>query len=107
MQDQKIIVIDRDTATLEFVDGVYEVLISKLNSMPYKLYLQTQHWHDFRKEALRAAQYKCQLCNEKNEQLDVHHRDYTNRGHETFNDVIVLCDPCHKKFHGKGEVIPC
>lgn len=99
MQDQKII--DRDTATLEFVDGVYEVLILKMKTIPYKLYLQTQHWQHFRKEALKAAQYKCQLCNEKNQQLDVHHRDYTNIGRETFNDVIVLCDPCHKIFHKK------
>ncbi len=101
MEDQKINVIDRNTATLEYVDGVFEVAVLQLQTMPYKLYLQTKHWQHFRVEALKAAQYKCQLCNENKEQLDVHHRDYINRGCETFNDVIVLCDPCHKKFHGK------
>jgi hypothetical protein len=102
----KLEIIDRATATLEFVNGVYATLIMQLRALPYKLYLQTEHWQHIRQEALKAAQYKCQLCNEKDKILDVHHRDYKNLGCETFNDVIVLCDQCHKKFHGKQDT-PC
>jgi len=92
-------VISRATAALEFVNGVYEASILQMKALPYKLYLKTEHWQHFRIEALKFYQHKCQLCNEKEKQLDVHHRDYKNLGCETFNDVIVLCDPCHKTFH--------
>jgi hypothetical protein len=94
-------IIDRQTAALEYINGVYEIAILQLRNMPYEQYLQTEHWQHFRLEALKAAQYRCQLCNGNDRQLDVHHRDYKNLGCETFNDVIVLCNPCHKTFHGK------
>lgn len=71
MEVQKIEVISRNVAALEFIDGVCSVAIMQMQNMPYKLYLQTQHWQHFRKEALKAAQYECQLCNEKDKQLDV------------------------------------
>ena len=99
---QKLNIIDRETATLEFVDGTHDANILQMRVMPYKLYLQTKHWQHFRGETLKFAQYKCQLCNCKDKELNVYHRDYINLGYETFNDVIVLCGDCHKIFHGKN-----
>ena len=77
-----------------------EAYISHLKTMPYKDYLQTEHWQEFRKKALRKAGYKCQLCNNGG-LLNTHHRTYENKGHETYSDVIVLCQDCHGKFHDK------
>jgi len=94
-------VMDRDTAVLQFIDGTHDITISQMRSMPYKLYLQTKHWQHFRVEALRFAQYKCEHCGCENEELNVHHKSYINVGCETFNDVIVLCKECHRIFHGK------
>ncbi len=74
-----------------------------LKTMPYKDYLQTDHWKKTRKKALYKADYKCQLCNSK-EKLNVHHKTYENRGCEKSEDLIVLCEECHGKFHGKIKV---
>lgn len=74
--------------------------IKELKTMPYKEYLQTDHWKNVRKRALFRANYKCQLCGSK-ENLNVHHNTYENRGEEKDEDLVVLCENCHGKFHDK------
>jgi 5-methylcytosine-specific restriction endonuclease McrA len=78
--------------------------VAELKTMPYKQYLQTEHWQKFRKEALEWADYRCQLCNNGNTTLNVHHRTYENRGNESLEDVIVLCKDCHEKFHNITKI---
>ena len=72
--------------------------IKKLQSMRYKDYLKSQYWQAIREKALKNADYRCQLCNSQ-ENLNVHHRTYTNKGNEKLEDLIVLCNECHKIFH--------
>lgn len=72
--------------------------ITNLKSMPYKDYLQTDHWKTLRKRKLKQARYKCQICSSK-EDLNVHHNTYENRGCEEDEDLVVLCKQCHEKFH--------
>ena len=77
----------------------------KASTMPYAEYLQTQHWQNVRRQALRRAKYKCQLCNNDNGVLHVHHKTYEHLGDEQDDDLIVLCKACHEKFHDKqGEI---
>jgi hypothetical protein len=71
----------------------------ELNSLPYKEYLQTDHWKSLKKKALVLAGNSCALCQTKDKQLHVHHKTYKNRGKETQKDLIVLCKDCHAKFH--------
>ena len=71
-------------------------------NMPYQEYLKTDHWIRVSTIAKEAANNKCQLCN-SNGHLHTHHRAYKNLGHEKLNDVIVLCQACHEKFH---NIIP-
>jgi 5-methylcytosine-specific restriction endonuclease McrA len=35
--------------------------------------------------------------------VNVHHRTYEHHGeeHQYLDDLILLCHPCHSKFHGK------
>lgn len=66
--------------------------------MPYREYLQTEHWQRLRITMLKRSRFHCQLCNAKGK-LVVHHRTYERRGEELLQDLIVLCDPCHKKHH--------
>lgn len=73
----------------------------ELKSMPYQEYLQSDEWQATRKQALRRAGFKCQLCNTGDVVLDVHHRTYENRGNEHYTDIIVLCRSCHSKHHNK------
>jgi hypothetical protein len=74
--------------------------VQQLASMPYRDYLKTAHWQLKRQEAITSASNRCQLCNSA-ERLEVHHRTYERRGHELPEDLTVLCDKCHGKFHGK------
>ena len=79
--------------------NVREILdVAAFRRMPYKEYLYTEHWREFRKVALKNAKNKYQLCN-KSGKLHVHHRTYENRGCEDINDVTVLCQECHEKHH--------
>lgn len=75
-------------------------LLHELKTMPYADYLQTEHWQEKRRSALKSAHFRCQLCNTQDE-LHVHHRTYERRGEENMKDLIVLCKNCHAKFHDK------
>lgn len=74
-----------------------------LKTMPYKDYLQTEHWKATRMAMLKRANFRCQLCNTQG-QLHVHHRTYIRRGEENYGDLIVLCATCHQTFHDNLEV---
>lgn len=65
----------------------------------YSSYLETSHWENIRNLKLKEAEYKCQLCSKKDVKLHVHHNTYERIGDEDMNDLIVLCEDCHKKFH--------
>ncbi|HBV95804.1 MAG: hypothetical protein JL50_10950 [Peptococcaceae bacterium BICA1-7] len=78
--------------------------IKRLKSLPYKQYLQTEHWQKIRRNALKRANNRCQLCNSGG-LLNVHHRHYETKGEEKYTDVIVLCQGCHGKFHDKMPTI--
>jgi hypothetical protein len=71
----------------------------RLRAIPYREYLETPEWKALREKKLKAARFRCELCNEPG-QLNVHHRTYERRGNEHLKDLIVLCRGCHEKFHG-------
>ena len=73
-----------------------------LRTMPYRDYLLTPEWLTRRAEALARANYRCQVCNRAEGELNVHHRTYERRGYEHPDDLVVLCRPCHALFHGRG-----
>ena len=64
-------------------------------------YYKSPGWQRRRLEAMQYADFRCQLCNAKDKQLHVHHRTYDSFKDEPPNDLIVLCEDCHAKFHGK------
>lgn len=63
----------------------------------YEEYLLTKHWREFRNNYIKAVGSYCESCGEEGEQL--HHLNYDTLGNEDFDDVIFLCDKCHKKEH--------
>lgn len=77
--------------------------IAALRAMPYKDYLQSEHWQYRRFVHLAFAENRCQVCN-SDRRLNVHHRSYERRGYERASDLIVLCGACHKLFHENGRV---
>jgi hypothetical protein len=83
-----------------FLDYLYGGREERLAAMPYREYLATPEWDERRREAYRAAGYRCRLCNAQSVELHAHHRAYEHRGrpHE-LADLIVLCARCHKAAH--------
>lgn len=67
----------------------------------YNVYLQGDHWKNFREKTIKERK-KCEHCGtEKN--LIVHHKSYLNLGSEKPEDVLVLCDDCHREVHEKAH----
>ena len=68
-------------------------------AMPYERYLKSDHWECVRTRCI--SRWKtCCLCN-SSEDLQVHHRTYKRLGAELDEDVVLLCDDCHARHHGK------
>ncbi|HEU5108042.1 MAG TPA: hypothetical protein VFT95_05745, partial [Micromonosporaceae bacterium] len=84
----------------------YRARVEQLRCMPYREYLLTPEWQERRKARLKAARYRCQVCNAQNRRLNVHHRTYERRGEEYARDLIVLCEECHHLFHRNGSLAP-
>jgi hypothetical protein len=79
-------------------------LIAQLRALSYSEYLKTDHWQQQRRSALQRAQYRCQVCNASNTQLDTHHRTYERLGCELPEDLFVLCHECHSLFSQNGKL---
>ena len=76
---------------------------SKTHKEKYLEYLNSPEWKDLSAQKRQEAGNKCQVCNDGEVTLHVHHRTYDNIFHEGLGDLIVLCENCHKTFHKKEE----
>lgn len=67
----------------------------------YKEYIASDEWKEKSRQAKERSGYRCQLCNRKGtySTLHTHHRTYERLGLEFDDDLIVLCNKCHKKHH--------
>lgn len=55
-----------------------------------------------REHALFRDKYTCQVCKAKNTRLEVHHIKYRSQGGtDDLNNLIILCEECHKKVHAE------
>ena len=85
----------------------FEKLVCEyINKMDYTDFLKTNYWRIVA-GILKNDRRMCQVCNSTND-LIVHHRTYERHGYEHYPEVIkedltVLCDECHKKFHNIAE----
>lgn len=71
-----------------------------LSIMPYPAFLETPYWKIIRQLKLIDADHRCSKCC-SNEQLQIHHINYENRGREHLFlwQLKVLCRGCHKHHH--------
>ena len=66
----------------------------------YLKYLQSLEWKVIRQRMLDHVGNKCQRCGRSGPKLEVHHKSYTNLGHEVIpEDLEVLCRDCHEGTH--------
>lgn len=69
----------------------------------YNEYLKSKHWTALKtryKESKLYKSGKCVLCG-CNNNINIHHKSYKRLGHERLNDLIVLCQSCHKQLHDR------
>jgi len=64
----------------------------------YKVYLQSVEWREKAKIIMERDNNKCVLCDTQ-EKLQVHHKTYDRLYKEEPEDLITLCNSCHKKIH--------
>lgn len=85
------------------VESYSEADIIALRRMPYKKYLETDHWELLRDAVFKYYGKKCFDCGISHwwKHMEAHHITYKNRGHEKIEDLIPLCRSCHAKRHGK------
>ncbi|MDR2597257.1 MAG: hypothetical protein LBC76_08065 [Treponema sp.] len=86
-------------------DGHSNNIAEYIKAMEYKEFLKTLYWQTISEYKKNEADNKCQLCN-KGGVLHTHHRTYSIHGYEVLypEDLIVLCEKCHSKFHGKDNI---
>lgn len=69
--------------------------------MNHNEYRQTDHWIRIRNAMIAGANNICHGCLELFDRKDlrVHHLHYDSLGHETYDDLLVLCKKCHRGEH--------
>ncbi len=83
-------------------EDVINMEYAKKNYTTYDNYLKTDWWQTLRRRALKNQEYHCQLCNDYNTELHVHHRSYKRKcTPNERKDLVVLCAGCHKMFHDR------
>ena len=69
---------------------------------PYQEYLQSEHWRKLRQAKLDNDGHACSLCR-CDKRIQVHHIIYRHPWTLcTTEDLQVMCEWCHDRFHRKG-----
>jgi len=66
----------------------------------YNKYINSKAWGRKRKEAFAYHGRECAFCG-KTRSLHVHHKTYDSLFDEDMEHLLVLCEPCHMKIHGR------
>ena len=64
--------------------------------------LKDPRWQKLRLETMQKANFTCEVCNDKDNPLNVHHREYFkdhNPWEYHYFQLSVLCESCHEKHH--------
>ncbi|MFA5014813.1 MAG: HNH endonuclease signature motif containing protein [Actinomycetota bacterium] len=73
----------------------------QLGFKSYEEYLKSDIWKTNRDRFLNTIENKCCVVCLSTIKINVHHRTYKNLGDEKINDLVILCQSCHRKFHAK------
>lgn len=69
----------------------------------YRTVLGSKRWQSLRAAAKKRAGGECERClgtrRQKGEAFHLHHVTYDNLGREALDDVVLLCQACHRQEH--------
>ena len=87
---------------IRYANVNWKIVSEHIKGMDYGNFLRTPYWKAIAAHAKYRAGFRCQLCNSANN-LVTHHRNYGIHGfeHAYMQELIVLCDSCHNKFHNR------
>ena len=70
--------------------------------------LQDPRWQKKRLEIMERAEFSCECCGDKENTLNVHHKEYL-KGHEPWeyelNQLVCLCQDCHEIMHSTNYAL--
>lgn len=69
--------------------------MAKSNS-PYQRYMRSAAWRAKRIAAIERARFRCELCGGQDGPFAVHHKHYDTVFNERPDDLMCLCDRCHR-----------
>jgi hypothetical protein len=69
-----------------------------MNKEQYSLMVTTDCWKIRRNEYAKRHD-RCEICT-SGRSLQVHHLSYERLGHERDEDLVVVCELCHRAIHG-------
>ena len=81
--------------------AVYQISMRQQWFNRYSEYLNSWEWRNKRIEILKLDGKKCTVCDatQKDATLQVHHISYQNVGDENTDDLVTMCESCHKHVH--------
>lgn len=66
-------------------------------TIDYDSYINSEIWRNKANHIRERDGGRCQICGANDVPLEVHHLTYARLYHELDDDLITLCDSCHKK----------
>ena len=72
--------------------------------MTYQEQIKSPQWQKKRLEVLDSRNFTCEFCSRDAKTLNVHHVIYDSKRKlwdYDFNELIVLCEDCHKNWHSE------
>jgi 5-methylcytosine-specific restriction endonuclease McrA len=64
-----------------------------------RLRLDAEAYQQLCRQVLQRDGWRCQGCGAM-QQLQIHHKEFrSHSGHDAEDNLITLCDPCHKRVH--------
>lgn len=106
--DHSIFNVYYDELWFNYLVDKYPRNVELHRTIPYKQYLQSPYWKYVRALMLMLHGARCQGDDEMSydsywfgweNELEVHHLTYDNRGAERYRDLTLLCERCHAKVH--------
>ncbi len=73
----------------------------------YHRYLKSPAWRNFKFLIISERGAVCERCGASgsDKRVDLHHLGYSNLGHETREDVKLLCYRCHQLMHPGKRIL--
>ena len=87
-------------------------LFKRINDHQYKIYMNSRRWQEIAEQVRFRDGEKCTICGctevenqiKHNKKLSVHHLSYDNTYAEDFDQLVTLCDNCHKGKHTNNNL---